>query len=316
MSNAITPAQSPHIFTFSNDSAEHLTRLATPTPRAAFSGVWTTVELQPDVFVPQRFTIGIVVQEPGDRLHFKLLDDFKKFECIYHEHFPQKSVRELLAYAEEALRHAAQNRTAIPEIGFETHCLTLAQPRFTSGDEKESTVERLFNEVVVMAPSGKRRGSEFESIDTPRARALVNAELKRIAGMDFEKFVVSEKQGLLLDDPTGHKHWLDLNLLTAKSCGSVTSAAYKSAQTVEMNLLKASLDLTTYRRIRNFDSIGLFLLMPDAGTIEPREYKRIEEVIDQHEWKLERDGFRVTSLADTTQLAQEIYDWAKPDLIQ
>jgi hypothetical protein len=58
-----------------------------------------------------------------------------------------------------------------------------------------------------------------------------------------------------------------------------------------MNLLKASLDLTTYRRIRDFDSIGLFLLLPDANTIEPKEYKRIEEVIDQYEWKLERDGY-------------------------
>jgi len=134
--------------------------------------------------------------------------------------------------------------------------------------------------------------------------------------MDFEKFVVAEKQGLLLDDPDGHKHWLDLNLLTTKSCGSVTSAAYKSAQTVEMNLLKASLDLTTYRRIRDFDSIGLFLLLPNADNIDPKEYKRIEEVIDQHEWKLERDGFRVTSMPETTLLAQEIYDWAKPNLVQ
>jgi len=316
MSNAITSAQSPSIITFSNGSAEHLSRLASPTPRASFSGAWTTVELQPDVFVPQRFTIGVVVQTPGDRLHFKLLDDFKKFECLYHEHFPQKSVRELLAYAEEALRHAVQARTPIPEVRFDTHCLMLAQPSFTSGEDRESTVERLFHEVVVMAPSAKKKVNDFESIDTPRARALVNAELKRIAGMDFEKFVVAEKQGLLLDDPDGHKHWLDLNLLTTKSCGSVTSAAYKSAQTVEMNLLKASLDLTTYRRVRDFDSIGLFLLLPNADNIDPKEYKRIEEVIDQHEWKLERDGFRVTSMPDTTLLAQEIYDWAKPNLVQ
>ena len=103
MSNATTPAQSPSIITFTNGSAEHLIRLASPTPRTSFSGAWATVELQPDVFVPQRFTIGIVVQTPGDRLHFKLLDDFKKFECLYHDHFPQKSVRELLAYAAAGL---------------------------------------------------------------------------------------------------------------------------------------------------------------------------------------------------------------------
>lgn len=314
MSNANIQAQSPSLMTFSGASVQHLTSLASTTPMAAFSGAWATIDLQPDVFVPQRFTVGVVVQTPGDRLHFKLLDDFKKFECLYQEHFPQKSVGELLAYAEVALRHAVQGKTAIPEIRFDTHCLTLSQPGFTSGEDRDSTVERLFREVVVMAPTKKRKVNNFESLDTPGARALVNEELKRIAGIDFEKFVVAEKQGLLLDDSEGRKHWLDLNLLTAKSCGSVTSAAFKSVQAVEMNLLKASLDLTTYRRIRDFDSIGLFLLLPDENAIEPKEFKRIEEVIGQHEWKLERDGFRVTSMPDTALLAQEIYDWAKPDL--
>ena len=300
---------------FVGASADHLSKFALPTPQAGFAGAWSTIELQPDVFVPQRFTVGVVVQTAGNRLHFKLLDDFKKFECLYHERFPQKSVSEILAYAEGALRMAVQNKTSIPEISFETHCLTLSPPTFTSGADQESTVERLFGEVVVMAPTNRRKTRNFESIDTPRARALVNQELKRICGLDFDKFVVPEKQGMLLDDPDGRKHWLDLNLLTAKSCGSVTSAAYKSVQSVEMNLLKASLDLTTYRRIRNFDSIGLFLLLPNESDVEPKEYKRIEEVIGQHEWKLEQDGFRVTSMPDTALLAKEIYDWAKPNIL-
>ena len=55
--------------------------------------------------------------------------------------------------------------------------------------------------------------------------------------MDFEKIVTAESQGILLDYE-GQKHFLDLNLLTPKGCGSVTSAVYKTAQSVEMNLLK------------------------------------------------------------------------------
>jgi hypothetical protein len=81
-----------------------------------------------------------------------------------------------------------------------------------------------------------------------------------------------------------------------------------------MNLLKAGLDLSTYSRIRKFDSIGLFLLLPVETAIEPKEYKRIGEVIEEHEWKLERDGFRVASLADPSALAKEIYGWAKTAL--
>ncbi|NMM76218.1 hypothetical protein [Acidovorax sp. SRB_24] len=293
--------------------AAHLSRIAVTTPKPAFSGAWTTLELQPDVFVPQRFSIGVIVQSPGDRLHFKLLDDFKKFDCLYRDTFPQKSIRELLASAESTLRRAVQDKTAIPEVAFDTDCLMLEVPRFTSGADREATVERLFNEVIVMAPTQKKSADRFESIDTPRARELVNTELKRIAQMDFDRIATQQSQGVLLDFEGG-KHFLDLNLETPKGCGSVTSAVYKTAQSVEMNLLKSSRDLTTYSRIRKLEDIGLFLLLPEPTAIEPKEYKHIESVIHDYEWKLERDGFRVVSLPSPAELAQEIYDWAKPAL--
>ena len=53
-----------------------LLRSAKPTPRAGFSGWWSYIEFQPDILSPQRFPIGVVVQAEGERLYFKLLDDF------------------------------------------------------------------------------------------------------------------------------------------------------------------------------------------------------------------------------------------------
>lgn len=292
---------------------DHLSQMALSTPKASFAGTWTTVELQPDIFAPQRFTVGVAVQSPGGRLHFKLLDDFKKFECIYLGRFPQRSARELLAHAEETLRAAVRAKTQLPDIVFETNCLSLAAPSYTSGEDQETTVERLFDEVVVMSPTDQKKPKEFESIDTPRARKLVNIELKKIAHMDYEKIVRPDDQGLLLDYE-GAKHFLDLNLLTATACGSVASAVYKTAQSVELNLLKTSRDLTTFSRVRQMDDIGLFLLLPEPGALDSKEFKRIKEVIDEHEWKLERDGFRVVSLDSPELLASEIYSWAKPSL--
>lgn len=293
---------------------DHLSQMAVTPPKASFAGAWTTIELQPDIFVPQRFTVGVAVQAPGGRLHFKLLDDFKKFECVYQGQFPQRSARELLAHAEETLRAAVQAKTQIPEIFFETNCLSLAAPSYTSGEDQETTVERLFNEVVVMSPIDDKKPREFESIDTPRARKLVNIELKKIAQMDYEKIVRPDDQGLLLDYD-GAKHFLDLNLLTAKACGSVTSAVYKTAQSVELNLLKTSRDLTTYSRVRQMDDIGLFLLLPETSSLESKDFRKITEVIDEHEWKLERDGFQVVSLASPAALAAEIYEWARPTMV-
>jgi hypothetical protein len=131
--------------------------------------------------------------------------------------------------------------------------------------------------------------------------------------MDYEKIVRPDDQGLLLDYE-GAKHFLDLNLLTAKACSSVTSAVYKTAQSVELDLLKTSHDLTTYSRVRQMDDIGLFLLLPEVRALESKEFKPITEAIGEHEWKLERDGFRVVSLTSPGLLASEIYEWAKPTM--
>lgn len=296
-------------------NSEHLVRLAQEVPMPRFSGVWSTVELQPDLFVPQSFSVGVVVQPEGERLHFKLLDDFKKFECVYGDRFPQRSIREVMTYAEEALRFAAQDRALISTVTLNTDVLRLSPPTFTSGEDWEATIERLFADVIVMAPHAKRQGREFLSIDTPRVRALVNQELKRIAQMDYERIVVAGESttGMLVDD-RGVKHHLDFNLRTSRACGSVVSAVYKSHVSVELNLLKSSRDLTTYSRIKNLRDTGLFLLLPDEQLLEAKEYKHIIDVIDEQAWKLERDGFRVVSLSSEAQLAQEIYDWALPTM--
>jgi hypothetical protein len=298
------------------DMTEQLSGLATGVPALGFSGVWSTVELQPDVFVPQAFSVGVVVQPKGERLHFKLLDDFKKFECLYGERFPQRSLREAIAYTEEALRLAAQSRKNIADITFDTDVIRLSPPIYTSGEECESTVERLYADVIVMAPHAKSDRREFISIDTPRVRLLVNQELKRIAQLEFERIVIEgdSKEGILLED-RGTRHHLDLNLRTTKACGSVISAVYKSHVSVELNLLKSSRDLTTYSRMRHLKDIGLFLLLPEEHLLDAKEYKHIAEVIDEQSWKLERDGFRVVSLPSKEQLAQEIYDWARPSLV-
>jgi hypothetical protein len=111
--------------------------------------------------------------------YFKLLDDFKKFECVYQSHFPQRSARELLAHAEGSLREAVQAKTQVPEILFETNRIGLTAPSYTSGENQDTTVERLFDEVVVMSLIDEKKRKEFGSIDTPRARKLVNIELKK-----------------------------------------------------------------------------------------------------------------------------------------
>lgn len=165
-----------------------------------------------------------------------------------------------------------------------------------------------------MAPLEKERRSNFVTIDTNQVRRLVNVELKEIAGPDFERFVIGNPKGLLVEGEGRGKQYLDLNLLTPRACGSVISAVYKSPHTVESKLLKTSLDLKTCMRRRELQSIGLFLLLPNPKTMEPQEFRRIEAVIRKYAWKLEQDGFRVVGLPEPEGLARAIFNWALPTL--
>lgn len=280
-----------------------------------FSGSWSAVEIQPDIFSPQKFIIGVAVQPDGNRLQFKLMDEFKKFDCVYGDRFPQSIIRELFSYAEHTLRKAVQNKTSLTQINFDTEHLALSPPLFTSGNDCEVTVERLYSEIVAMAPQPTKKVNEFESIDTPKVRNLVNQELKKIANLDFEKIVLSESNGMLYEDANNQsKHYLDFNLLTKKACGSVVSAVYKTTASIEMNLLRSTRDLTTFSRIKKLDNAGVFLLLPNKDLLQPKEYKHIDDLINEQSWKLERDGFRVVGLDSYNGLAKEIYDWALPTI--
>ncbi len=304
---------STSLFTDENGSFAHLFKQAVSLGSPAFAGAWSVIELQPDIFVPQWFNVGVVVQSANDRLHFKILDEFKKFDCVYGEQLPQSALRELMVFAEAALRQAAKDKIPLINVDFATANLRLSAPQFTSGEDREVTVERLFEEIVVMIPRAKEKESEFVSIDTVTARKMVNEKLKEIAKLDYERIVLPNSTGMLYEDGDT-KHYLDFNLRTSRACGSVVSAVYKTIQHVEYNLLKSSRDLTTYARLKNLSDIGLFLLLPDPQKMEPKEFKHVDELIAEQSWKLERDGFRVVSGDAEEMLAREIYDWAVPSL--
>ena len=138
-----------------------LLRSAKATPKPGFSGWWSYIEFQPDIFSPQRFPIGVVVQADDERLYFKLLDDFKKFECVYPEGFPHSSAKALMAYAYGVLQAAIKEKTPLSQILFDSHVLSLSRPVHTSGSDREAAVERLFSDVVAMVPSNVKKVREF-----------------------------------------------------------------------------------------------------------------------------------------------------------
>ena len=287
-------------------SLESISRAAASVPTTEFKGFWRSIELQPDLFVPQTFCVGVLVGDHLGAFAYKILDDHKKFECIYGDRFPAQTRHEFLEYLRITLKQAATSN----EIAFETSNIHLSEPHFTSGGSLSATASRLYEEIVVMAPHKPRRSTL--TIETAEARKLVNAELLRIASSDYQRIVVPAEAPITMD-AHGKKRKLDINLAPGSTCGTVLSAVYATSQSVEINFLKSSLDLTTYANAKGIEHPGIFLLLP-GNRLEPTIRRRISEIVEEQSWKLEREGVRFCSVDSEAKLAEEIYTWAKPEL--
>lgn len=291
------------------DPYSHLRSKLSNVPAPEFEGFWATVELQPDVFVPQRFTIGVVVGAPTGGFTFRLLSDASKFDCVYGKN-AATSLKYLIDSAEYTLAHLARENSVLEAIAFDSAHLSISELWATSGKSQEQIVTRLFPDVVAMEPSTEKRSRDFVSMDTEQVRRIVCHELKKIAGIRYERIVVEPKHIIPADDGSG-QHALDFNLRPAKGAGSILSAVYKTPDTVELNLLRSSRDLATYGKIRKVDDLALFIMTAKRNQfVAGAEYTRLSDLIDEQTWRLERQGFRVVSFDEPLPIAQSILEWA------
>ena len=104
------------------------------------------------MFVPQRFTVGVVVAYPTGGFSYRLISDLTKFECVYGRK-GSALVRSLVESAEFSLARAAREDATIDAITFQTGCVITSVPWATSGKSPEHVLSRLFLEVVMMEPT-------------------------------------------------------------------------------------------------------------------------------------------------------------------
>lgn len=293
----------------SKDPYSHLREKIKAVKPKKFDGYWSTIELKPNIFVPQSFTIGVLVEDEAGKFSFRLLTDIAKFECIYGK-AQSTFFSEHLKLAEGALLRAAKDNASPKELKFESPSIAISAQHFTSGDSMSVTLDRLFSEMVVLEPSDEvQRTKNFLTLDTNQVRQFVNDELKKIAGTKFEKIVVDDEH-LIPSEDGKSSHLLSFNLRPADKVGSVLSAVYKSASTVELNMLRAGRDLATYANLKKIDDIALFIMTAKESQYEQGEFRRMSELVDEQSWRLESQGFRVVSFEDPAPIAKSIYEWS------
>ncbi|MGF6841496.1 hypothetical protein QF001_005391 [Paraburkholderia youngii] len=296
-----------------SDPLAHIRRHALAVPAPEFEGVWATIELQPDAFAPQRYTVGVIVGTRGGPFSFRLLDDLSKFECIYGRD-DLGQIRELMEAAEQGMLRAQKNGAGLEAVPFETDAISIGSQWATSGVSVDAVLSRLYYDVVPLVPREERKTREFITLDNAAVRRLVDDELKKIAGLSFER-ISTEPQRALLDESTGQSHWLEFNLAPPGKAGSVISAVYKTPTSVELNFLRASRDLTTYARVNRFQDrgLGLFVMTPATDSMPALDRERIENILGEQSWSLEQQGFVVSAHDDPGPLARDVYEWASVD---
>lgn len=293
-----------------DDPYAHLRQHTAAVPKAAFEGLWATVELQPDPFARQRYTVGVAVADMTGAFSFRLLDDLSKFECLYGRD-DAAEIRTLIEAAEHGLLRARKEQTPLGQLQFESTAVLLGELWPTAGASIDAVLSRLFLDVVPFVPREERKARDFITLDNAAVRRLVDDELKRIAGLAFER-IRTEPQRALRDQTTGESHWLEFNLEPPGKAGNVISAVYKTPTTVELNFLRASRDLATYARMKGLrdQQLALFVMTPRADAMPAPEIERVENILGEQSWNLEKQGFVVSAHSDAAPLAKDVWDWA------
>lgn len=292
------------------DPYAHLRQHTAAVPKAAFEGVWATIELQPDAFARQRYTVGVAVAGLDGTFSFRLLDDLAKFECLYGRE-DVAELRSLIEAAEHGLLRAQRDKVALKDLQFETSSVLLGDLWTTSGASVDAVLSRLFLDVVPFIPREERKARDFVTLDNAAVRRLVDDELKRISGLAFER-ISGDSQRAVMDKTTGESHWLDFNLEPPGKAGSVISAVYKTPTNVELNFLRASHDLATYARLKGLrdQQLGLFVMTPSRDSMPGAELERLENILGEQSWSLEKQGFVVSAHDLAGPLARDVWEWA------
>jgi hypothetical protein len=293
-----------------DDPFAHLRKHMAVVPKAGFEGVWATIELQPDAFSRQRYTVGVAVATLDGTFSFRLLGDLVKFECLFGRD-DMAEFRSLVEAAERDLLRAQRDKIDLREVQFETPAVVLGDLWLTSGSSSDAVLSRLFIDVIPFLPRDERKARDFITLDNATVRRMVDEELKRIAGLGFERVRV-EPLRAFADRSTGESHWLEFNLEPKGKAGSVISAVSKTPANIELNFLRASRDLATYARLRHLrdQQLGLFVMAPTKDSMPPAEFDRIENLLGEQSWSLEQQGFRVSTHDTPAPLARDVWEWA------
>lgn len=273
-----------------------------PAAKPAVRAHWRNLRFMPDAATGELLNLGVVLYTDDGAAHLRTIEDFRRLRCLYRERLDTEQLRFLLR---------ALPTDCDPET-LPSPQLTLSPPKLAAGASVESLLDTLFTQTVTLAGAIDEHDvldDDPDTLSTEQARRQVYDAMKRRDPWAV-RLIAEDPTWCVAEDDTAHT--LDMPLRAAGRYGSILSAWYRGRSTLELHLLRGTLDLGTAARLHPKDRGGLFILRPptEASGFTETHQRQIDNVIDMMAWRLRLQSTQLDVADKAEQLAEHVLAWA------
>lgn len=208
----------PHIF----DDAEVIAP-------AKVSGKWFPIRLNPDVATGEILNIGVGFIDSKHKLHVRLIDSAKPFQCLYGK-AGLENFTFLLTAAREHFQRTGKAESPSQHI-------TFGHRAYAGGESISEILDSLYSTMVTLATveDNEESGAEkTDTIDTVSLRKDIFKHVRQQSKSTYDRMF--HEQPVDLHDSTGKSHVLDLPIYLKDAdmhragtrFGTIVSAHYRS----------------------------------------------------------------------------------------
>lgn len=252
-----------------------------PAEHAAFTGSWQRIGWIPDFKTGELLNIGVVVHGEKGQSKIKLLDDFRRLNCLYDGKL-DKSIR--------FINQSITNNFPFTESPF--HNVVLSKKMSTRGKSIDECTHRLFGLVVTLAvpKEEKREKDKYEGLSQEKFLDLVLSEAKKALDPFLYRNYFNDST-IFMDEDTAHYLRVPIN---GKKLASLASCCYATPDTAENKLKDALVDLSVAANLKDnkHKAKRMFALLPceELKSINKEAYEKIFNMVDDINWKAKKIG--------------------------
>lgn len=252
-----------------------------PAVTASFVGYWQRVSWIPDIKSGELFNIGVVVIGDDGTSKIKLLDDFKRLNCLFDGKLDQSI---------KFINQTVQNSFPFEESPFRN--VILSEKMRTKGGSIDQCLDRLFGAVVSLAvpKEDKSDKEKYTGVTQEKFLEVIRNEAKhRMDAFVFHSYFT--ESSMFMDGEDSHFLRVPIN---GRKLASLASCCYATPDTAENKLKDALVDLSVAANLADNKEKPkrIFALLPsdELAKYNKEAFNKIYNVVDEIHWKANKVG--------------------------